>query len=56
MIVQMFGFNSIGGTVSLGRVANGQIVYWYDFRGDAVIRRFIISNPTDAPLSFRITI
>ena len=35
MIVQMFGFNSIGNAVSLGRVANGQIVYWYDFSGNA---------------------
>ena len=35
MIVQMFGFNSIGNAVTLGRVANGQIVYWYDFSGNA---------------------
>ena len=31
IMVQMFGFNSIGNAVSLGRLANGQIVYWYDF-------------------------
>ena len=56
MIVQMFGFNSIGNAVSLGRVANGQIVYWYDFSGNAQQRRFLFSNPTDFPLSFRVTL
>lgn len=56
MIVQMFGFNSIGNAVSLGRVANGQIVYWYDFSGNALQRRFLFSNPTDYPLSFRVTL
>lgn len=56
VIVQMYGFDSLGNAVLLGRVRNGQIVYWYNFTGDSVTRRFVVSNPMGAPLSFRVTI
>lgn len=56
VVVQMYGFNSLGTAVLLGRIKNGQIVYWYDFTGDSATRRFVISNPMSMPLSFRVTI
>lgn len=56
LIVQMYGFNSVGNPVALGRIQNGQIVYWYDFYGFAKTRRFVLSNPTDSPVSMRVTI
>ena len=52
----MYGFDSLGNAVLLGRVRNGQIVYWYDFTGDSTTRRFVVSNPMGSPLSFRVTI
>jgi hypothetical protein len=56
MLVQMYSFNSLGQNISMGRVTNGQIVYWYDFAGNAPTRRFVLSNPMKFPASFRITV
>jgi hypothetical protein len=52
----MYGFDSLGNAVLLGRVRNGQIVYWYDFTGESDTRRFVVTNPMGEPLSFRVTI
>ena len=56
LVIQMFSYNSLGQTVSLGRIANGQIVYWYKSDGKALTRKFVMSNPSKYPISFRITI
>lgn len=57
VVVQMYGFNSLGTAVLLGRVRNGQVVYWYEaFTGDSPTRRFVLSNPMGQPLSFRVTV
>ena len=42
--------------MNLGRIANGQFVQWYDFEGKAATRKFVLSNPTRYPVSFRVTI
>ena len=55
-IVQMYGFNSLGTAVLLGRISNGQNTYWFDFQGKAEVRRFVVSSPTGFPVSFRVTI
>jgi hypothetical protein len=52
----MYGFNSLGNAVLIDRINNGKNVYWFDFSGNAEVRRFVVSNPTDYPLSFRVTI
>lgn len=54
--VQMFSMNSLGQPVKIGNVGNGQILYWYGFDGKAPTRKFVLNNPIQFPVSFRITV